>query len=64
MITDGEAEQTGVAGSGPLHEHGEAGQEGSEEPVHVPGSAGKSGSSGGTTGEGPAAPNCDIDSPA
>ena len=36
-MADGE-EQTGVAGSGPLFEHGEAGQKAAEEPVKIPGS--------------------------
>jgi hypothetical protein len=64
MMADGKAEQTGVAGSGPLYEHGEAGQKAAEEPVNVPGSADKSEISGSTTGEEQAAANRAVDPPA
>ena len=63
-MADGKAEQAGAAGSGPLYEHGEAGQKAAEEPVDVPGSADKSGSSARTTGEEQAAANREVDPPA
>ena len=62
-MADRQAEQLGFAGSGPLDEHGEAGQKAAEEPVNVPGSHDKSMSSGSTTGEEQAASNREVDQP-
>jgi hypothetical protein len=64
MMADRKTAQTGVAGSGRLYEHGEAGQKAAEEPVSVPGSADKSTNSGRTTGEEQAAVNREVDPPA
>ena len=63
-MADGKAEQTRIAGSGPLYEHSDAGQKAAVEPVSIPGSDNKSGSSGSTTGEEQAAANREVDPPA
>ncbi len=62
-MANGEEEMV-VAGSGPLYEHGEAGQKAAEEPVNVPGSDDKGSSSGSTTGDEQVANNREVDPPA
>ena len=62
-MADGKEKHRVVAGSGPLYEHGEAGQKAAEEPVNVPGSDGNR--RGATpTGEDQAAANREVDPPA
>jgi len=62
-MADGK-EQTGGAGSGPLYEHGEAGQKAAEEPVHVPGSEDDDEKGGRPVGEDQAAANREVEPPA
>jgi hypothetical protein len=57
-------EQSGVAGSGPLYQHGEAGQKAADEPVKVPGSDDENGSGAPPVGENQAAANREVDPPA
>jgi hypothetical protein len=57
-------ERSGVAGSGPLYEHGEAGQKAADEPVKLPGSDDGNRSGGPPVGENQAAANREVDPPA
>jgi hypothetical protein len=57
-------EQSGVAGTGPLYEHGEAGQKAAEEPVHIPRSEDENESGARPVGEDQAAANREVDPPA
>ena len=62
-MADGK-EQTRMAGSGPLYEHGEAGQKAADEPVNIPGPDDKRRSGGAPVGEEQAANNREVDPPA